>query len=378
MRALFLFTAIAVVSLTLPMASSAHTFPLYVGTGGDGIYITEFDAHSGTLSQPKKVATTPRPTFLWIHRAAESDVAKTLYSVCEVGDGKGAIVAWAIGDDGSLTQRSQQAAGGDITCFVSTSRDGKYATVANYGSGNSVSLFPIKADGSLGPASDTVQHVGSSVDKKRQLTTHAHSSRFDPTDKRVLAADLGTDKVYVYDVGDDGSLQPGQPAAINMAAGTGPRHFTFSPNNKYLLVLGELAGTITTLRYDPPNIAPVETISTVAADFPADAARHSAEILFHPNGKWVYATNRGPSEIAVFDYDAASGKLKRTSAISSGGKHPRNFRFSPDGRFLLCANQHTNNIVVFSIDQESGKLTKLANEVSVDQPMCLKFLLPHE
>ena len=135
-----------------------------------------------------------------------------------------------------------------------------------------------------------------------------------------------------------------------------------------------MSGTITTVRYRPPQIETVETISTMAADVAADAPRGSAEILFHPNGRIVFCSNRGPSEIASFDYDAKSGRLKRTSAISSGGVHPRNFRISPDGRFMLVANQMTDNIVVFRIDPQSGRLEKTGTELSVPRPMCLKFV----
>jgi 6-phosphogluconolactonase len=361
------------------LARSADAIDLYVGTGGDGIYRTEFDPESGELSDPVKVAQTERPTFIWIH-ASEDQPQRShlLYSICELGRGKGAdgaaIVSWSIDPDSQrLTQTSRQDAEHDGPCFVTVSADGRYAALANYG-GGSVALFPILDDGSLAPASAHMQHTGSSVNLKRQREPHAHSIRFDPSDRRVAACDLGTDKVYLYDVGSGGSLTPSQPAAVDMPAGSGPRHLVFSPDEKYLLVLGELSGQITTLRYAPPKVSLVETISTMSADTPAEAPRGSAEILFHPGGRFVYCSNRGPSEIACFEYDSGSGRLKRTSAISSGGVHPRNFRISPDGRFLLVANQMTDNIVVFRIDPKTGRLTKTATELGVPKPMCLKFL----
>ncbi len=352
----------------------AEQIPLYVGTGADGIYRTQMDSETGSLSEPVKVAQTQRPTFLWIDRPTNS-----LYSICELkrndkGPGE-AIVAWAIDPaSGRLTERNRQNAQGDGPCFVSLSADGRYAAIANYG-GGSIDLFPVRDDGSVGPACDHVQHTGSSVDPRRQGEPHAHSSRFDPSDRRLAAADLGTDHVYLYDVGSNGSLKPSNPPAITTPPGSGPRHFVFSPDQRFMLILGELSGTITTVRYAPPDVETVETISTMAADTAEDAPRGSAEILFHPNGRFVYCSNRGPSEIACFDYDAQSGRLKRTFAISSGGVHPRNFRCSPDGRFLLVANQQSDNIVVFRIDQQTGQLTPTEIERKVPQPMCLKFLL---
>lgn len=363
----------AALALLSCVAFAADDIPLYIGTGADGIYLTMFDTETGDCSVPVKVAQTQRPTFLWIHSPTES-----LYSISELGRGKNgqgaAIVSWAIDDrTGMLSERNRQDAQSDGPCFVSVSADGKVAAIANYG-GGSVALFPIHADGSLGPASSHVVHRGSSINARRQSEPHAHSSRFDPSDQRVAVADLGTDKVYLYDVDCEGAMSPSDPPAIETPAGSGPRHFVFSPDDEYMLILGELSGTITTVRYLPPNISTVETISTMAAGTPDDAPRGSAEILFHPNGRFVYCSNRGPSEIACFDYDATTGRLKRTSAISSGGVHPRNFRISPDGRFVLVANQNSDNVVVFEIDPQSGRLRKTNTELTVPKPMCLKFL----
>lgn len=368
MRCLIVFALILVSSL-----ATAETLPLYVGTGGNAIYLTTFDTDAGTLSAPRQVAETARPTFIWIHKPTS-----TLYSICEVGRGNGAegaaIVSWQIDrPSGTLSQRSRQDAMGNGPCFVAVSSDGKFAAVANYG-GGSAAVFPIAKDGSVLAASGFVQHQGSSVNPRRQEAPHAHSSRFDPSDRRVAVADLGTDKVYLYDIAEEGSLSPSEPAAIDAPPGSGPRHFVFSPDQKYMLILGELSGTITSVRYDPPNIDTVETISTMAAGTPDDAPRGSAEILFHPNGRFAYCSNRGPSEIACFHYNADRGSLKRASAVPSGGKHPRNFRMSPDGKFMLVANQLDNNIVVFSIDQNTGQLTPTGTELEVEKPMCLKFL----
>ena len=344
---------------------------LYLGTGSSAIHLTEFDTDAGSFGALKTVAKTQRPTFLWIHD-------HTLFNICEVKRGEvqqgAAIESWRIDSStGELTKISRQDAMGDGPCFVAVSKSGKYAAIANYG-GGSTSLFPVSEDGSLSAASGHVQHTGSSINSRRQEAPHAHISRFDPDDQRVVVADLGTDKVYLYDIDSVGRLSSSNPAHIDMSPGSGPRHLVFSPDKKHLLVLGELSGTITSVRYSPPSTDIIQTVSTMDADTPKDAPRGSAEILFHPNGKWVYCSNRGPNQIAVFDYDAPTGKLTRTSAVSCGGKHPRNFRFAPDGRFLLVANQQSNEIVVFRVDPLTGSLQQTSAKLAVDKPMCLKFL----
>ncbi len=357
------------------MATADDTLRLYIGTGGDAIYASDFDVETGTLSPPEEMAESKRPGFIWV--TPEND---SLYSVSEVRQGKtssdASIVSWAVDEStGKLTIRSVQGAQGDGPCFVTVNRDRAFAAIANYGSG-SVTVYPVARDGSVGPASGYVQHVGSSVIPERQSEPHAHSIRFDPSGKRLAAADLGTDKVYLYDLASDGSIAPSEPAAIQLDPGAGPRHLVFSPDAHFVLVLGELSGTITSYRYAPPTIDKVDVLSTMADGTADDANRGSAEILFHPNGKFVYASNRGPNEIAGFSYDANTGKLKRMFGVSSGGDHPRNFRFSPDGRFLLVANQTSNNIVVFAVDLATGNLKPTGEVLSVDKPMCLKFWTP--
>ncbi len=372
MRIPCLLLALVVVSFQDSMTLADGSMRLYIGTGGEAIYASNFDVQSGTLSPAEPMAQSKRPGFIWA--APEND---SLYSVSELRQGKtssdASIVAWAVDETtGKLSMRSRQDAGGDGPCFVCVNDDRTYAAIANYGSG-SVTVFPVTADGTVEPASGHVQHDGSSVISDRQNGPHAHSVRFDPSGKRLAAADLGTDKIYLYDLGTDGSLSPSTPPAIDLDPGAGPRHFVFSADAKYLLVLGELSGTITTYRYAPPMVEKVAVVSTMADDAPDDANRWSAEILFHPSGKFVYASNRGPNEIAGFQYDAHTGKLERMFGVSSGGDHPRNFRFSPDGRFLLVANQNSNNVVVFSVDLSTGELKPTGEVLDVDKPMCLKF-----
>ncbi len=344
---------------------------LFIGTGGDGIYASKFDTKTGKLSQPEMMAETNRPSFVWATPETNS-----LYSVSETRRGAekdASIIAWSVDEtNGKLTMRSHQDAMGDGPCFVCVNEDRTYAAVANYGSG-SVAVYPVKPDGSVDPASGSVQHAGSSVIANRQGGPHAHSIRFDPSGKRLAAADLGTDKIYLYDLGTDGALAPSNPPAIDLDPGAGPRHFVFSPDNQFLLALSEISGTITTYRYAPPKVEKLSVVSTMADGTTAEAAKASAEILFHPNGKFVYCSNRGPNEIAGFAYNAETGTLKRLFGISSGGEHPRNFRFSPDGRYMLVANQNSNNIVVFSVDETSGELKPTGEVLEVDKPMCLKF-----
>jgi 6-phosphogluconolactonase len=349
----------------------------YVGTAttdeSGGIFQSQINLNDGTVTPPTLAVAASRTTFIWLH-----PTENVLYSVAEVRSADGAkqpgVVAWAINpDDGKLSQINHQSAEGAGPCFVTVRADGKYAAVANYGNG-SIAIYPLDKTGRLGPASGKVQHEGSGPVASRQAAPHAHSVRFDSTGTQLLAADLGTDDIFVFDVQADGSLQPAKVPSFKNPPGTGPRHFVFSPDNRYLLSLGELSGTISTFANQPPQAEPLSTVSTVAADIADDANRWCAEILFHPSLPVVYCSNRGPQEIAIFDYETKTGELTRRGAVDCGGKTPRNFRLTPDGRYLLVANQDSDNIAVFKVDPQNGDLTLTDQSIAIPKPMCIKFL----
>jgi 6-phosphogluconolactonase len=109
---------------------------------------------------------------------------------------------------------------------------------------------------------------------------------------------------------------------------------------------------------------------------PADnkIANASAEIGIHPNGKFLYATDRGPNLIAVFAIDQQTGNLSVVEHVPTQGKTPRNFAIDPSGKWLLVTNHDSNNAVVFKIDPNTGKLTQTGDPVAVPYPFCPRFL----
>src|SRR5208337_5046655 len=100
----------------------------------------------------------------------------------------------------------------------------------------------------------------------------------------------------------------------------------------------------------------------------------AAEIAVHPDGKWLFASNRGHDTIAVFAVDAANGTLRPAGDFPTGGKEPRHFAIDPTGRFLLAENQLSNSIVIFRIDPATGALTQVSRIEGIPSPVCLVFL----
>lgn len=376
MKTCYWFSAIAICALMTAPAPAEDRLGFHVGTataGPDaGIFYGSIDLQSGSVGPLTRATAADRTSFLWRHPSLD-----VLYSVAEItaadGSKQPSLASWSIGDDGKkLSLLNHQPSHGGGPCYVTVRSDGAFAAVANY-SGGSIAIYPLDDQGRLQPASDTVQHSGSGPDPQRQQRAHAHSAMFSPSGNQLLAADLGTDDLFVYDVSPAGKLTPAAVPSLKNPPGSGPRHFAFSPDGRFVLSLGELSGTISVFAGDLSDGQPLQTVSTVADDLPADANRWCAEILFHPTLPVVYCSNRGPQEIAVFDFDVDTGQLTRRGAVPCGGLVPRNFRLTPDGRFLIVANQDSDNLAVFRVAGEDGALALLNDSISVTKPMCIKF-----
>lgn len=353
-------------------------FRTYIGTysRGDskGIYSFVLDTAAGTLTPEGLVAETENPSFLAIH-----PTGKYLYAVNEIdkykGQASGSVTAFKINSSsGKLERLNEVAAGGTTTCHVNISRNGKFAVIANYGSG-SCAAFALGPDGTLGERTAFHQHAGTSTDPGRQKGPHAHSVNFDTQNKHVIVADLGLDQVKVYNFNAaTGAMTPNEPAFTKVRAGSGPRHFSFHPSGKYAYVINEMACTVTAFNWNAAKgtLTEIDTITTLPG--PVEKGFSTAEVVAHPNGKFVYGSNRGHNTIAVFQVDAATGKLKTVEHKSTQGAVPRNFSIDPTGQFLIAANQNTDTIVLFRINQTSGALEQVGAPVKAPVPVCVRYL----
>lgn len=345
------------------------TYTAQEGSESKGIYVYRMDPSSGELTFDRTMDDVVNPSFLGLHPGQT-----ILYAVNEVqdfaGEKGGGVSALSL-DPGASGVLNQQPSHGTDPCHISVEQTGRFALVANYSSG-SVAMFPIQADGRLGSATGIVQHSGSSVHPDRQAGPHAHCILPDPTNRFAIAVDLGLDKFLVYKMDlERGKLSKQDEVVV--PAGAGPRHLTFHPNGKFAYLINELNSTLIGYRYHSETAA-FEELQTVPA-LPADFAGENlcAAIKVSPNGKFLYASNRGHDSIACFHIDENTGILTYRSHASTGGKEPRDFAIDPTGNFLLAANQKSHMIVTFQIDGETGQLSKTGHDVAVSMPVCLKF-----
>ncbi|MDB6030517.1 MAG: pgl 1 [Verrucomicrobiales bacterium] len=346
----------------------------YTGAKSKGIYAYELDRASGELKPLGLAAEVKSPSFLAIHPNK-----KFLYAISEIDtfDGKkaGGVSAYSIdAESGKLTLLNQQTSGGPGPCHVAVDKSGKVVLVANYG-GGSIESIPLLADGKLGDVGTFIQHQGKSADASRQEGPHAHSVNISPDNHYVVAADLGLDKLLVYQLDTSkGTLTPNDPPYATVKAGSGPRHFSFHPNGRYGYLINEMACTITGFTWDEKKgiLKEIETVSTLPG--PVEKGFSTAEVQVHPKGKFLYGSNRGHNSIAVYEI-ARNGTLRQVEIQPTQGKTPRNFGIDPTGQWLLAANQDSDNIVVFKIDPKTGKLQSTGKTVEVGMPVCVEFLV---
>ena len=359
-----------------PSGKQRVYFGTYTGKVSKGIYRSELDLATGKLSPAVLAGEAASPSFLAI-----APNQKFLYSVGEISDfgGKkaGAVNAFAIdAATGNLTLLNQQSSVGAGPCHVVVDREGKNVLVANYG-GGSAAVLPIQADGKIGEASSFVQHKGTSVDKGRQESPHAHSINVDAKNRFAFVADLGLDTVQVYRLDSaKGTITANDPPAAKVEPGSGPRHFAFHPSGKFAYVINEMSLTVTAFQYDAEKglLTSQQTITTLPEGVTDRKGMSTAEVVVHPSGKFLYGSNRGHHSIAIFAIDQSTGKLTAVGHQGMGIKTPRNFNVDPTGNYLLVANQDGDSVVVFRVDQATGKLEPTGSTIEVPMPVCVKFL----
>lgn len=342
---------------------------LFVGSYADaadtGISLYRFNTDTGAATLVKEVSGIQDPSYQAISRDG-----KFVYSVSETGESDAKVCAYSFDKDaGTLTLLNEQKTEGSAPCYIWVDGQRRMAVTANY-NGGSISVFPISADGTLQPAK-VYAYEGGTPGSERQAVPHLHCVYASPDEKYLYANDLGTDRIYKYELiasGSGLSLKEGEPVSFSLPAGEGPRHTVFHPNGKRAYLISELSGRVTVLDYDNGNFTPVQFIEADTLHVSG-----SADIHITPDGRFLYASNRLKGDgIAIFSIDPADGKLTKTG-YQLTGVHPRNFIITPNGKYLLCACRDSNVVQVFEIDPQTGLLKDTGKDIKVDKPVCLKF-----
>lgn len=367
-----IYLLLLLISTVTTIKAQKNNLNLIVGTytnscQSKGIYVYEFNTKKAQLRLKKRSDSMVNPSFVSL-----SKDNKFLYAVNENGLESTVSSLGFDSESGKMTPINKVDSKGADPCYIIN--DDKNVIVANYSGGN-ISVFGKNEDGSLTEAKQVVQHYGKGINKERQESAHVHMVYFSPDKKYVLSNDLGTDKVYVYD------YNPTAPNevltlkdSVSVKGGSGPRHLTFSKKGKYVYLLQELDGSLTSFKYDDGKLTQVFETTIVAPDF--KGAISAADIHISPNGKFLYASNRGDANtISIFKI-GTKGKLISKGQTSTLGKGPRNFVIDPTGKFLLVAHQFSNNVIFFKINKRKGTLTDTGKRFDLCSPVCLIFERP--
>lgn len=342
---------------------------LFVGTytseGSKGIYHLSFDSERGEFGAPTLAAETSNPTYLAI-----SPDRRHLYTV---HDSAAMAVGFAIASDRPqlLPLGPSQPAVTKAPSHLMLDATNRTLVVANYHLGFVASL-PVQADGRLAPPASVIQHRGSSVNPERQSSPHPHCVAVSPDNRFVFVCDLGLDQTFAYRLDPAAAtLVPEPVAVVSSAPGAGPRHLAFSPDARHAFLIAEMGATVTAHRYDAVNgtLVATDTQSTLPPNF--QGKNKSAAIRVHPNGRFVYGTNRGHDSIAVFEFDPGAGRLSLVEIVPSGGAAPRDAVLTPDARWLLVAHQDSNSLKAFRVDPATGQLTGTSASADIPMPVCI-------
>lgn len=362
---LVLFSALAVTT-----GKAQNKFNLLVGTytntcQSNGIYVYEFNSDSGDFKLKNSSENVLSPSYVSV--SADN---KFVYAVNENGTQSTVSAFGYDAPTGKLTFLNSNDALGADPCHLIN--DANNVIVANY-SGGSIVVFKKKTDGSITEVQQLIQHEGKGPNAARQEKAHVHQVVFSPDKKFVLSNDLGLDKVYIYKYNPASKNEIlTLKGSVDVKPGSGPRHLTFSKDGKFVYLVQELDGTLTTFSYDKTgNLKQIAETSILPKDFKGGTG--AAAIKISPDGNFLYLSDRvDANAISVYKIQK-NGSLELVEQQSTLGKGPRDFSIDPTGNYLLVGHQYTNEIVIFKRDKNTGKLTDTGKRIELCSPVGLVF-----
>lgn len=340
----------------------------YVGTytKGDsqGIYRFILDKEERKLSAAEVAAEVDSPTYLTVSRDN-----RNLYAVAKQGD-QGGVASFSVNpQSGELTAQATQFTDGANPCHISVNLENNLLTTANYHT-TKVEAWLTDDAGKISEPVSSIDHKGHGP-HERQEKPHLHYAGFTPDENFVIAIDLGSDRIITYE-NKAGKLDEFRSLATK--AGSGPRHIVFHPNGQYAYVMTELSSEVIVLRYheEDGSFHELQYISTIPEDFTEN--NQGSAIHISGDGKYIYAGNRGHNSIATFRVKGDGDEVEFVSFTSTEGDWPRDFALDPTEEFVVASNQNSSNLVLYSRDRESGELELIQSDISVPDPVCVKFL----
>jgi 6-phosphogluconolactonase len=360
------------------LEDEVSAFWVFVGTytpsvGAAGIYLCRFEEDAPALSVERSFASGENPSFLDLDPSGRFLYAVNELGYAEHGTPRGEVRSFSVDSrTGDIALLNRQSTLGADPCHLAVHAAVQRLFVANYRSG-SVAVLPIGSDGSLLPAIQCLRHEPPESGGAAAAQPRAHSVSFSKDGRFAFVADLGLNRIMIYRVDPaTGRVEPNEPRSMEMAPGSGPRHMALHPNGRWLYIINERASTIRACRIEAPTGA-LRTLQDIASLPEGFGGKNiGADIHLAPDGRFLYASNRGHDSIAIFAIAQDTGLLSRVAHVPCGGATPRNFMVSPSGAHVLVANQDSGTVVVFARDPHTGRLEQTGTKVDIPAPVCLK------
>jgi 6-phosphogluconolactonase (cycloisomerase 2 family) len=335
----------------------------------ESIQVFQLDTLNGKLTKVTSAKNVINPSYLTV-----SPNGKYVYACTETKTpNDGNVSSFEFNPENkTLTFLNKQKSGGENPVYVSVHKSGKWLVNANYTEG-SVSVHPLLENGKIDSLAQNFQYSDGSVHKERQTRSHVHSAVFSPQFDYLFLPDLGADKIrcYRFDETQKKPLTETENPFTKTDLEAGPRHFTFHPNQKFGYSIEEMAGAISVYQYENGALQKIQRINTHPDKI--KQGFESSDIHISPDGKFLYATNRGQeNNIAIFSIDE-NGLLTNIGYQSTLGKHPRIFAIDESGKFLIATNVISGNVVIFKRNSITGLLKKVGKEVKMENVSCVQI-----
>lgn len=307
------------------------------------------------VTSPLHATSDATHTFLYVSDNVEE---------CD-GTRGGAVAAYGINArTGTLDYLNRKPSRGEVPCYVSVSADGRFVLAANYRDG-CVAVLPVQADGSLGDAVSTF--------KPKEEASKAHCVVLDASNRHAFSSDLGLDRIYLHRFDpQSGALERDDPPFIETAPKSGPRHLASHPNGKHLYCMTEYDSTLLALDCDGAKTSLAQVEAALPTGF--DETSYGADVLVHPNGRFLYVTNRGHDSIAIFSLDEGTGRAQFAGHVNTGGSFPWSISLDPAHRLLLVANQKSDRVNFFAVEDDGAELTAVERTLLMEKPVAFTWV----
>jgi len=313
---------------------------VYVTVSGEGrIARFSMDRETGALTPRADVELSGRPAPVALHPDRRFlHVARRDAHL---------ITSFRIdGASGDLTEIGTVPSESD-PCHMSTDRTGRYLLAAYYLS-HKVTVHRIGAD-------------GAAIDPpvvRRETAIGAHCFQTDPSNRFAFVPHIAREDApnaifqFRFDAAT-GRIEPNDPPRVEQPHWTGPRHYCFHPAKDILYFSNEQGCSVSVYALDTGSgtLSHLQTIATLPDGW--EGANKCSQIRTTPDGRFLYAPNRGHDSIAEFAIDPESGLLSALGHAEAE-KVPRAFEIDPAGRFLLSAGHDSGRLAVFRIGGDGG------------------------